>query len=114
MKKLRIILLALVVLTCALPAAADDVVSFLTAEVVLAGMERLGNDYLLTLELPDGDKLVVYAVERCRYQDGNNRAVSPEDFLKNYKGRKISVDFLEVESSLPEYEHIVYECRAAR
>ena len=112
MKKfIGVFLLALLTAFLALPAAADEVLHLLTAEITLTDMERLGSDHFLTLTLPDGDDLVVYAVEHCRYLDGKGNALSPEAFFKSYQGRNISVDFLESKSDLPEYEHIVLECR---
>jgi len=111
MKKVTVVLAALVFLACALSASADITLNLLTAEVVLVDMERSGNGHLLLLRLPDGDELVVFAVGHCQYFDNRNSAVSPGVFLQRFGGRRISIDFFESESNLPEYENIVLQCR---
>ena len=113
MKKFLWFLLLIALLAAPLPASSDEIPTLLTAEVTLVEMNRIEYDHMLTLRMPNGVEVVAYAVGHCRFFDSKNVSVSPEDFLKNYKGRRISIDFMANESDLPEYENIITECRGS-
>ena len=112
MKKLMPILLSLVFLACAFPVSASEVPTYdaelplLTAQVILLNMENAGNGYLLHLKLPDGE-LTVDAEESCQFIDTQKKRVSSETFLRSYRGRTISITFMEVGRN----KYRVLECR---
>ena len=112
MKKFIVILLSLAFLACALPAAAggiptnDAEASLLTADVVLLDIESAGNGYLLHLKLPNSE-IAVDAAQSCRFLDSKKNAVSPEVFLRSFKGKKISILFMD----MGEDQFSILECR---
>ena len=78
-----------------------------TATVTLVDMGMNDNDIIvLVLKLPDGH-IEVDAADHCAFFDERRNSLSAYDFVRRYKGKTVTVDFMDDDG-----RHVIEECRA--
>ncbi|MDR2179579.1 MAG: hypothetical protein LBP21_04680 [Synergistaceae bacterium] len=63
---------------------------------------------LLTVKLPQGETMTLEAEPYCRFIDDRQQDLSPSDFGKRHKGKKVTIDFMEREPEI----FVILECRS--
>ncbi|MDR1874955.1 MAG: hypothetical protein LBQ90_08110 [Synergistaceae bacterium] len=87
----------------------DAALEIFTLTVTLVGMEtREGGVPLLTVKPPEGEAAVIPAAGHCRFIDDRKQPLSPSDFARRYRGKKVTIDFTEHGPDL----YVVEECRS--
>jgi hypothetical protein len=86
----------------------DAELEMFTVTLTLSNLETREGVSFLTVKTPQEETLVLEAAEYCQFIDDRRRILSPSDFGKLYRGRKITIDFTERGPGL----YVVEECRA--
>ncbi|MDR1978399.1 MAG: hypothetical protein LBQ42_06665 [Synergistaceae bacterium] len=122
MEKIFSLLLLLALLFSPLPASAGEALVdelpdrladiepevFTLASILFDLETREDGVSLLTVKLPEGETALLEAAGHCRFLDDSQQALSPSDFAKRYKGKEVTIDFMERGPGL----YIVEECRS--
>jgi hypothetical protein len=120
MKKIFSLLLLFALMFAPLPASAggapvsesseglaDAELELFTVTLTLLDFETREGVSFLTVKTLEGETtLVLEAAKHCQFFDEGRRTLSPSDFGKRYKRRKITIDFAELEPGV----YIVEEC----
>ncbi|MDR1622253.1 MAG: hypothetical protein LBS00_07755 [Synergistaceae bacterium] len=86
-----------------------DAAELFTITITLLDLEaRKDSVPLMTAKLPEGQTITLEAAEHCRFIGDRGRPLSPADFAKLYRGKKVTIDFTEHGPQL----YVMEGCRA--
>jgi hypothetical protein len=87
----------------------DGVLEVFTITVTLLDLETREHDLpLLTVKLPNEEDIALEAAEHCLFIDDRRQILFPSDFGRYYKGKKVTIDFIEIGPRL----YVIEECRS--
>jgi hypothetical protein len=108
MRKLFSLLLLFTLLFASLPASASEAPEMFTVTLTLIDLLELEGSLTryLKVKLPE-ETAVLEVAEHCRFLDERKRTLFPFHFAERYRGKTITIDFIERGPDL----YVVEECR---